>query len=139
SEDEACRRVAAARIVRRFPVALDMIARGEIHLTGLLLLRDHLTLERGEELLREAAGKSKSELQHLLAKRFPRSDVMPTVQALTASPAAMNPGETGSAMSSTGHPSRPRVEPLAPTRYRGEFTASAGLTEKLERAADLSR
>src|SRR5207253_4307269 len=55
SEDEACRRVAAARIVRRFPVALGMIARGEIHLTGLLLLRDHLTPERGEGLLREAA------------------------------------------------------------------------------------
>ena len=137
SEDEACRRVAAARIVRRFPMALGMIARGEIHLTGLLLLRDHLTPERGEELLREAAGKSKSELQHLLAERFPRSDVMPTVQALTASPAAMSPSKAGS--SSSDHPSRPRVEPLAPTRYRVEFTASAELKEKLDRAADLMR
>ena len=45
SEDEACRRVAAARLARRFPVVLDMIERGEIHLTGLLLLRDYLTDE----------------------------------------------------------------------------------------------
>src|SRR5580704_3720708 len=64
SEDEACRRVAAARLVRRFPVALGMIERGEIHLTGLLMLRDHLTDEGGEPLLRAAAGKSKGELHH---------------------------------------------------------------------------
>src|SRR5207253_8628156 len=122
SEDEACRRVAAARIARRFPMALGMIARGEIHLTGLLLLGDHLTPEHGEELLRDAAGKSKNELQHLLAERFPRADVMPTVQALTAAamapPAAMSSAEGAAVMSSTGHPSRPRIEPLAPTRYR---------------------
>ena len=143
SEDEACRRVAAARIARRFPMALGMIARGEIHLTGLLLLRDHLTPEHGEELLRDAAGKSKNELQHLLAERFPRADVMPTVQALTAAamapPAAMSSAEGAAVMSSTGHPSRPRIEPLAPTRYRVEFTASAELKEKLDRAADLMR
>src|SRR5207237_2524299 len=35
--------------------------------------------------------------------------------------------------------SRPRVEPLAPSRYRVEFTASAELKEKLDRAADLMR
>src|SRR6201995_888049 len=75
SEDEACRRVAAARLARRFPVALAMIERGEIHLTGLLMLRDRLTDEHGEELLRAAAGKTKSQLQHLLAERFPRPDV----------------------------------------------------------------
>src|SRR5262249_13612356 len=43
SEDEAFRRIAAARLARRFPIVLDMVERGEIHLTGLLLLRDHLT------------------------------------------------------------------------------------------------
>src|SRR5215472_17813820 len=40
-DDEACRRVAGARLVRRFPMALAMIERGELHLTGLLLLREH--------------------------------------------------------------------------------------------------
>src|SRR3954447_25139517 len=52
SEDEACRRVAAARLTRRFPVALEMIERGELHLTGLLLLRDYLTNENHQELLK---------------------------------------------------------------------------------------
>src|ERR1051325_1065087 len=43
SEDEAFRRVAAARLARRFPAALDAVASGELHLTGLLMLGPHLT------------------------------------------------------------------------------------------------
>jgi hypothetical protein len=70
-EDEACRRVAAARLARRFPVALGMVERGEIHLTSLLLLRDHLTEENHEELLGAAKSMTKSEVQHLIASRFP--------------------------------------------------------------------
>src|SRR5688572_19454312 len=38
SEDEAFRRVTAARLVRRFPALLDAVASGELHLTGLLML-----------------------------------------------------------------------------------------------------
>ena len=38
SEDAAARRAGAARVVKRFPAVLDAIAKGELHLTGLLLL-----------------------------------------------------------------------------------------------------
>ncbi|HVJ15594.1 MAG TPA: hypothetical protein VM686_09135, partial [Polyangiaceae bacterium] len=41
SEDEAYRRVSAARLVRRFPTLLEAIATGELHLTGLLMLGPH--------------------------------------------------------------------------------------------------
>jgi hypothetical protein len=142
SEDEACRRVAAARLVRRFPVALGMIERGEIHLTGLLMLRDRLTDEGAEQLLRAAAGKSKGELQHLLAELFPRPDVPASIRPLTGPMAS--PGPTGQApaaalMAAAADPARSHIEPLAPARYRLEFTASAELKEKLERAGDLMR
>src|SRR5262244_1484755 len=73
-EVEECRRVAAARLARRFPVVLDIIERGEIHLTGLLLLRDYLTDESHQELLGAAAGKTKAGVQQLIAARFPRPD-----------------------------------------------------------------
>jgi hypothetical protein len=43
SEDTAFRRVAASRWVTRFPPLLGAVERGEIHLTGLLLLGPHLT------------------------------------------------------------------------------------------------
>jgi hypothetical protein len=45
SEDEAVRRVAAARMVRKFPELLDAVAAGELHLTGLLMVGPHLTRE----------------------------------------------------------------------------------------------
>src|SRR5215472_2732176 len=81
-DDEACRRVAGARLVRRFPMALTMIERGELHLTGLLLLREHLTDHNHEELLRVASGKTKSEVQSLVAERFPRPDVPSRIHTL---------------------------------------------------------
>jgi hypothetical protein len=141
SEDEAYRRVAAARLVRRFPVALGMIERGAIHLTGLLMLREHLNAESGEDLLRASAGKSKSELQHLLAERFPRPDVPSRLLALN--PALAPPpdgmGKEGTGSQSTAVRDHSRIEPLAPARYRVEFTASASLREKLRHAVDLMR
>jgi hypothetical protein len=106
SDDEACRRVAAARLVRRFPLALGMIERGEIHLTSLLLLRDHLTDENHEELLGEAGGLTKNEVQHLIAARFPRPDA----------PCLIRPVSSVS-----------RIEPLSTERYKVQFTASAEL------------
>jgi hypothetical protein len=51
SEDEAFRRVAAARLVRRFPALLDALASGELHLTGLLLVGPHLTAGNLVEVL----------------------------------------------------------------------------------------
>ena len=141
-DDEACRRVAAARLVRRFPVALAMIERGEIHLTALLLLREHLTEDNHQELLRAAAGKTKSEVQHLLAERFARPDAPSRIQIL---PDAAGQGslersaETPSATFATGEPKPSRIEPLSPQRYKVQFTAGAKLREKIERAVNLMR
>jgi 5-methylcytosine-specific restriction endonuclease McrA len=142
-DDEACRRVGAARLVRRFPVALGMIERGEIHLTSLLLLREHLTTENHEELLGAAKGLSKNEVQHLIAARFPRPDAPCLIWPLPAGP-TLSPQATGtvSAAPSPAFPpvsSASRIEPLSTERYKVQFTASAELRHKLERATDLMR
>jgi 5-methylcytosine-specific restriction endonuclease McrA len=137
SEDEACRRVAAARLTRRFPVALEMIERGELHLTGLLLLRDYLTNENHRELLKAASGKTKAEVQELIAARFPRRDAPPSIEPVA--PALSLP------LTAAAAPAVPKasqrhavIEPLSPERYRVEFTASAELRDKIERARNLS-
>jgi 5-methylcytosine-specific restriction endonuclease McrA len=142
-DDEACRRVAAARLVRRFPVALGMIERGEIHLTSLLLLREHLTDENHEELLSAATSLTKNEVQHLIAARFPQPDAPCLIRPLpvwpTLSQQAM--GTESAAASSAFHPvsSASRVVPLSTERYKVQFTASAELRRKLERATNLMR
>ncbi|WP_394841923.1 hypothetical protein LZC95_33215 [Pendulispora brunnea] len=113
SEDEACRRVMAARLARRFPLALHLIEKGEIHLTAFLMLREHLTEDNHEDLLHAASGKTKAQVQELLAARFPRPDAPSMI--------------------------RGRCEPLSAERYQVQFTASAELKEKIDRAADLMR
>ncbi len=75
SESEAVRRIEAARLVRRFPTLLGYIERGELHMTALLLLRRALTDDNIEELVAAAAGKTKREVQELLAARAPKPDV----------------------------------------------------------------
>lgn len=66
SEDEAYRRVAAARLVRRFPVLFDAVASGELHLTGLLLLGPHLNEQNLLEVLARAKHRTKRELSRLV-------------------------------------------------------------------------
>src|SRR5690349_24029398 len=61
SEDEAVRRVTAARLVRKFPELLDAVAAGELHLTGLLLLGPHLTRENLGDVMARAKHRSKKE------------------------------------------------------------------------------
>jgi hypothetical protein len=58
SEDAAFRRSKAARLVREYPELRDAIARGEIHLTGVLIIGPYLGRERHSEILRRARFRS---------------------------------------------------------------------------------
>jgi hypothetical protein len=63
SEGGAFRRINAARLVRRLPGLLGAIERGELHLSSMVLLRDHLTPANVEELVAATRGKSKREVE----------------------------------------------------------------------------
>jgi hypothetical protein len=71
SEDVAYKRVTACRLLRRFPRAYQLLRDGRIHLTGLVLLGPHLTEDNHHEWFFLAVGKSKRELEKLLATRYP--------------------------------------------------------------------
>ncbi len=131
SESCAVRRIEAARLVRRFPPLLEHIARGEVHLTALLLLRDHFTDDNVEELVAATAGKTKREIQELLAARAAKPDVLPTITALPT------PSHSSSAAQAPVTLPPARLEPLAPSRHRLELTVSTEVRAKLERARDL--
>jgi hypothetical protein len=89
SEDEAQRRVRAARAARAFPVVFEMLAEGAIHLTGLLLLAPLLTAENHAELLARARFRTKREIEHLVAEVAPRPDVPARIEPLGPRPAAV--------------------------------------------------
>lgn len=117
SEGEAFRRITAARLARRFPVILERIERGDLHLSAVVMLRDYLTPDNQEELLDAASGKSKRRVQEILAAWFPRPDAPPRIREL--------PEYAGS------------IEPLSARRYMVQFTARDELRQKLERAMGL--
>jgi hypothetical protein len=82
SEDTAFRRVAASRLVRRFPSLLDAIERGELHLTGLLLLGPHLTEANLVEVLARAKHRTKKEILGVVRQLNPIPDVPSRVEPL---------------------------------------------------------
>jgi hypothetical protein len=104
-----------------------------MHLTGLVLLAPHLTEENAELLFTEASGKSRREIELVLARRFPRPDVPPKIQPLKQSPADGSGG-----CSDTASGPRPqnlrsgaepyRLEPLSTERTRSwlPFAGTAG-------------
>src|SRR6188768_3206884 len=89
SEDEAQRRARAAKTVRAFPILLEMLAEGAIHLTGLLLLAPLLTAENHVELLARARFRTKREIEHLVAEIVPRPDVPARIEPLGPRPVAV--------------------------------------------------
>jgi hypothetical protein len=84
SEDAACNRIEAARACRRFPVILDLLASGSVSLTTVRILRKHLTPENHEAVLAKARGRSRHEIDALVAELAPQPDVRPTCASSTA-------------------------------------------------------
>jgi hypothetical protein len=146
SEDEACRRIAAARLARRFPAVLQHVESSALHLSALGELGPYLTEDNHEELLRAASGKTKRQVQALLAERFPKPDVPSAIRRLAEQAAliAVAPSNAQASQSETSPPPSPpaparaasRVEPLSAARYEVRFTASEELRQKLELCKD---
>ncbi len=154
SEHEAYDRMKAAKMVRRYPAVLRLLASGQVNLTTVRLLAPRLTRQNHEELLAAAAGKSKRQVLELLAGRFPQPDVASSVRKVPAPSVAVAPGPVPAVVSTTtseapavGNPNQvpapasppPLVHPLAPDRYRVTFTATEETCRKLELARDLLR
>lgn len=164
SEAEAMLRITAARAAREHPAVLAMLGDGRLHLSAVARLAPHLTAENHEAVLHRAVHRSKAEILELVAELAPRPDVPPVIRRLPG----RRPGPSHGAqprldtadrfespdcpsLATPGLPSGPGrppssraaasagIEPLAPARYKVEFTASAALRDKLERLRRLMR
>jgi hypothetical protein len=89
SEDAAARRSSAARLVKQFPLLLDAIANGELHLTGLLMLGPHLTPENHVEVLGRAKFRTKKELAKLVRELSPLPPVPDLIEPIRPEPALL--------------------------------------------------
>src|SRR2546426_1733765 len=153
SEHAAYGRIEAARAARKFPIILEMLAEGSLNLTTVGLVGRHLTRDNYREVLAAAKARSKREVEELVARLHPQPDVpssirkLPEVKPVVASGAllpASAPTPVPSALPAPAvlppAPPRPQVvTPLAPDRYKVQFTVSAKTCEKLRLAQDLLR
>src|SRR4029453_9382697 len=85
TDDSARRRIHTARAARSFPAIFGMLRDGHLCLSTIMLLAPHLRPENAAELLAAAAGKWKSEIERLLAARFPKTEFIPMITALPIS------------------------------------------------------
>jgi hypothetical protein len=153
SEDAACNRIEAARACRRFPVILELLASGRVSLTSVRLLGRHLTPENHEAVLAKASGRSRPEIEALVAELAPRPDVPslvrklptlpppPTPAVASFSPVATSEGPAAAITHPLGPPptARPIVQATAPERYRVQFTIGPETHDKLRRLQSLLR
>jgi hypothetical protein len=150
SEHATYRRIEAARLARRFPVIFERLADGSLTLTNVSLLAPHLTAENVDGLLKAATHKSKHQLEQIVAQLRPRPAVPSTIrkQPDPKLPAPIAVPTAIGAMHVDGTdppvvvmpPPRPAVlQPLAPERYKVQFTITRDAHERLRRVQDLLR
>jgi hypothetical protein len=161
SEHAAYGRIEAARLARRIPEILELLAEGSLTLTTVGLLAPQLTPENQRELLQAARHKSKREVEEIVAALRPQPAVPSSIRKLPApkhissapaaapvKPAASRDGRGDDRPATTAmvhmNPPAPLprpavVAPLAPERYKVQVTISRDAHEKLRRAQDLLR
>src|SRR3954465_15401241 len=140
SEDQAYNRTTVARAARRIPAMLDALRSGAVHLTGVPLLARHLTEQNHHDLLAEAAGKSKRQIEEIVARLDPKP---PVPDLFRKRPVAKQVGlemtSPGAAPLTPRREQRAVVAPLSEDTFTVQFTASRALRDKFRRAQDLLR
>ena len=157
SEHAALGRIEVARAARRLPVILELLLDGSVTVTNARLLAPHLTERNHRDVLASARHKSKREVEEIVARLRPRPDVAASIRKLPdrsgASEVLQAPGfdsqpAVASATPQAPAPShgscwkqahRPVVAPIAPERYKIQFTVSRETHDKLRRAQELLR
>ncbi len=151
AEGAAYNRIEAARAARRFPAILTALEDGAVTLTTIRLVAPHLTMANHQDVLARARHRGKREVEALVASLRPLPSVPSTIRKLpeprqvpcetkpmvftsmtaTPSPPVMTPSV----------PITPRAmqTPLAPERYKLQFTISGETHAKLRRVQALGR
>jgi hypothetical protein len=128
---------------------VERLASGELNLTNVRLLADHLTPENCQDVLARAVGKRRREIDVLVAELDPKPDAVTLIRRIPVPQTAAEFDDVAStAVSPTAIPAtpptpppapRPDIRPTAPERYRVQFTVGQETHDKLRRLQDLLR
>lgn len=157
SEDAAYYRIHVARAGRRMPAIVEAIRTGKTHLAGVRMLAPHLTPQNHLELLAEAAGKSKRQIEEIVARVAPQPPVPTSIRqviepcapatatldpslspAIAQSPESQPAGDSERSVLPTRVPGdRPAIRPLSEDTFKVQFTATRAFRDKLAEAQGL--
>ena len=162
SASAAGKRIRVSRAALRFPVILEMIRTGELHVSGVSQLAAHLTDDNYEDVLRRARHRSMREIDLLITQVSPRPDVAWSLRAMPrplsgAQSGAISAGHAGpDADGQAGSTSAARVgedarlslperhgtpdgtmSPLSPRRYKLQVTIGQEARDALEELRNL--
>jgi hypothetical protein len=149
AEAVAYKRIQAARAARRFPLILDALRSGDLHLTAVSLLAPKLTERNCGELIAAARHLGADQIKRVLADREPKPAVPTSVRRIAEPIAAAAPvAPPASAPEPRALPIPPsalapsakaRTAPLGVERYRVQFTADRETHAQLEELRALMR
>ncbi len=150
SEDTAYNRIMVARAGRRMPAIIDAVRTGQVHLAGLRLIVPHLTHENYGEIMAQAAGKSKRDIEELVVRLSPQPPVPAVIRKLPERAASASaippvlplvspPSPSPPVPTSRRDEPRPIVGPLSEGTFKIQFTAGRAFRDKLREAQDLLR
>ena len=140
SEGAAGRRVTAVRVCRRFPDAFGRVARGELHLCALCALASHLNAENAAELFAACKGKTRRQIEELLAVRFPRPDVREQIRRLPVRvQVPVDAAKPMATATQTLPPTRPAAERRTPPGEVSRSSAATGSATGEVRAAQVRK
>lgn len=128
SNSTAQRFCVATRLAAKFPDLIGRVERGEIHLTTLVQMRHHLTAQNAHDLLELARGRTRYQVEELLASVAPRPDAPSRMRKLPTP-------RTGQSVA----PIERAVQPLTPERFRVQFNADRETRDDILQARDLMR
>jgi hypothetical protein len=121
SDAEAYLRITVARVSRRFPLVLRMLADGRLHLSAIARLSPHLRDENCEALLGRAVHCSRREIELLVAEIAPKPDVASSMRRLPASSRRAGRGQT---VAAEGGELRPDGVPVDASALRSPLECS---------------
>ena len=113
AEAVAYKRIAVARAARRFPLVLEALEKGDLHLTGASLIAPHLDDGSAAEWVAMARFATAQEIKQRIADRKPKPDVKTSVRkSPTPRPAAEPIGGAFDA-AKRGEPNPGAMQPIA--------------------------
>lgn len=137
SEGAAYHRIEAARLARRFPIVLELVADSRVSLTAIAVLARHLNEQNHRALLTEATHKTVRQVEHIVARLAPQPDAPSVIRRLAAPAWVSEPGTTVPGLKLPAHPAlTPGMSATSATsEATSEAATSSGLASAPEPAA----